>query len=221
MLSAPTSTAPAASSRAISVASRAAGAHSRLILEPASVGSPATSNRFLTANGTPASGPSSRPSSRALSITRALASARSPSTAVKALSTGLSAAMRARATRTTALALVRPSRTAAAISVAYAQAVSIRPVLGQKDRGRFGIVGQGKVCERGGKSKCRREIGLDRAFPRRLDFKIERARRSLDKVVERIARCLLGAPELSFAAHARRGGSARLFGLVFAQRFGS
>ena len=37
---------------------------SRLIFEPASVGRPATSNRFLTANGTPASGPSARPSAR-------------------------------------------------------------------------------------------------------------------------------------------------------------
>jgi len=125
MLRAPTSTAPFASSRAISVASRGAGARSRLILEPASVGSPATSNRFLTANGTPASAPSGWPASRAASIARALASARSSSTAVKALSTGLSAAMRASAARTTALALVCPSVTAAAISLACAQAVSI------------------------------------------------------------------------------------------------
>ena len=38
-----------------------AGGASRLIFEPASVGSPATSNRFLTANGTPASDPSGSP----------------------------------------------------------------------------------------------------------------------------------------------------------------
>ena len=38
MLSAPTSTAPAASMRSISVASRVAGARSRLIFEPARVG---------------------------------------------------------------------------------------------------------------------------------------------------------------------------------------
>ena len=56
MLSAPTRTAPAASRRSISVASRAAGGASRLIFEPASVGNPAMSNRFFTANGTPASG---------------------------------------------------------------------------------------------------------------------------------------------------------------------
>ena len=41
------------------------GAWSRLIFEPASVARPATSNRFLTANGTPASGPSGLPSPRA------------------------------------------------------------------------------------------------------------------------------------------------------------
>ena len=68
MLSAPTSTAPAASSRAISVASAVAGGRSRLILEPASVARPATSNRFLTANGTPASGPSVRPAARSASM---------------------------------------------------------------------------------------------------------------------------------------------------------
>src|SRR5262245_16003321 len=76
MLSAPTSTAPFDSSRAISVASRLAGARSRLIFEPASVGSPAMSNKFLTANGTPASAPTSRrPFARSASSAAALASA--------------------------------------------------------------------------------------------------------------------------------------------------
>src|SRR5215831_14082992 len=68
MLSAPTSTAPWASRRAMTVASRVAGARSRLIFEPARVGSPAMSNKFLTANGTPASAPSRRP--RALGVDR-------------------------------------------------------------------------------------------------------------------------------------------------------
>ena len=65
MLSAPTRTPPAVSRRAITVASTLDGGRSRLILEPARVGSPAISNRFLTANGAPASGPrfvSARPS---------------------------------------------------------------------------------------------------------------------------------------------------------------
>ncbi len=56
MLSAPTRTAPAASRRATSVASLRAGGRSRLIFEPARVVRPSTSNRFLTANGAPASG---------------------------------------------------------------------------------------------------------------------------------------------------------------------
>ena len=47
MLSAPTSTAPAASSRAISVASALAGGRSRLILEPASVGRPGDVEQVL------------------------------------------------------------------------------------------------------------------------------------------------------------------------------
>src|SRR5579862_159746 len=76
MLSVPTSTAPAASRRSTSVASRDAGGRSRLIFDPASVGSPSTSNRFFTAKGTPASGPAAVP---------ALRSARCSSTAVKAL----------------------------------------------------------------------------------------------------------------------------------------
>src|SRR5580658_9811198 len=71
MLSAPTRMAPAASSRSINAASRAAGGLSRLILEPASVGRPATSNRFLTANGTPASGPAGSPRARRIDRLRA------------------------------------------------------------------------------------------------------------------------------------------------------
>ena len=48
-----------------------AGLRSRLIFDPATVGRPATSNRFLTANGTPASGPSRSPFLRAASIAAA------------------------------------------------------------------------------------------------------------------------------------------------------
>ena len=55
MLSAPSNTAPAACSRCTSTASAPAGARSRLTLEPASVRMPWMSNRFLTANGRPAS----------------------------------------------------------------------------------------------------------------------------------------------------------------------
>ena len=66
---------------------RRPAARSRLILEPASVGRPATSNRFLTANGTPASGPSGLPRARGRIDRRAPWRARArASTAVKALS---------------------------------------------------------------------------------------------------------------------------------------
>ena len=56
MLVRPTSTAPAARSRATTGASRAAGGRSSSAFEPASVTSPATSNRSLIDTGSPASG---------------------------------------------------------------------------------------------------------------------------------------------------------------------
>ena len=112
MLRAPTSTAPAASSRVISGESCSAGVRSRLIFDPATVGRPATSNRFLTANGTPASGPSRSPFLRAASIAAARSSARSSVTAVKALSVPFCAAMRASEPATTSRALTWPSWTA-------------------------------------------------------------------------------------------------------------
>jgi hypothetical protein len=116
MFSAPTSTAPAASSRSIRVASRAAGGRSRLIFAPASVGNPATSNRFFTANGTPASGPSGCPCARAASIACAVSRARTSVKAVNALSTGLRLAMWASVASTTAVARNCPPRTAVAIA---------------------------------------------------------------------------------------------------------
>src|SRR3569833_2136531 len=84
MLSAPTSTAPAASIRSIKVASRGAGGRSRLILEPARVVRPCTSNKFFTAKGTPASGPTGLPAAISASIALALTRARSDVTSVKA-----------------------------------------------------------------------------------------------------------------------------------------
>src|SRR3954468_1391381 len=97
MLSAPTSTAPAASMRSISVASRDDGARSRLIFDPARVGRPFTSNRFFTAKGTPASGPTFSPAASFASIALAAARARSAVTSVKEFSTPSCAAIRASA----------------------------------------------------------------------------------------------------------------------------
>ncbi len=82
MFSAPISTAPAAVRRWTAVASWAAGAASRRIFEPAMVVTPSTSNRFFTAKGTPASGPTGRSAARSASIASAWARARSAKTAV-------------------------------------------------------------------------------------------------------------------------------------------
>ena len=107
MLSAPTSTAPARSSRRTSSASAFAGAASRSIFEPASVAMPAMSNRFLTAKGTPSSGSSRVRSAVAeaseASTCAARRSARSRSTAVKALTRPSVASMRARLASASAL----------------------------------------------------------------------------------------------------------------------
>ena len=118
MFKAPTRMASAASSRSISVASAAAGACDAFILEPASVGKPATSNRFLTAKGAPASGPRVSPRARRASMAAALARARSATTAVKPLSREFSAPMRASDASTIAMAVVSPARTARAIDAA-------------------------------------------------------------------------------------------------------
>ena len=124
MLSAPTSTAPAASSRSISGESCSAEARSRLIFEPARVGRPFTSNRFFTANGTPASGPTARPAARAASISRAFARARSAVTAVNALSCLSRASISASAASVTASAVVCPVMTASAMAAPETQAGS-------------------------------------------------------------------------------------------------
>src|SRR5882672_1819248 len=129
MLSAPTSTAPAARMRATSTASAAAGAQSRLIFEPASVRSPATSKRFLTAYGTPASAGKGRPCARASSIAAASASARSAVISVKLLNCGSRRRMSPIAACATSTARTRPSRTAAAISSAVAPISSPRSVM--------------------------------------------------------------------------------------------
>src|SRR5258706_11579817 len=81
MFSVPTRIAPACSSFLTRKQSSAAGARSRLIFEPASVARPRTSNRFLTANGTPARGPAG------------FAHSRSPTLGVNALADAFSFAI--------------------------------------------------------------------------------------------------------------------------------
>jgi hypothetical protein len=125
MFSAPTRIAPARSSRVTSVASVFAGGWLRLMRDPATVGSPAMSIRFFTANGTPASGPTRCPARRAASIEAARARARSAAIAVKLFSTLSCRAMRSSVVSTTAVAVRLPSVTLCAISAAVRKGASL------------------------------------------------------------------------------------------------
>src|SRR6266446_5364510 len=205
MLSAPTRMAPAASSRSTKVASCVAGGRSRLIVEPASVDNPATSNRFLTAKGTPASGPSARPSARSASIARALARARSSVTAVKQLRTGSRTPIAASADSTTASALTSPALTARAVSAADAYAASKLTASCLEHRRRLGVIRQSEIADERRLAQDDPEVGLDRGPPLRLDWQVERRCRRRDEIVERIARQRLDRPALDRAvsAHAR------------------
>ena len=115
----PTITAPAARSRATAGPS----ACSRLPFvksDPTSRGSPATATCSFTATGTPASGPGVAPRACAASSAAAAARAPSASTWRKACRASSVAAIRSSAASTASPALIRPSRTAAAISLAEA-----------------------------------------------------------------------------------------------------
>src|SRR4029453_9814127 len=185
LLGAPTRAAPDASRRSIRVASRAAGGCSRLIFEPARVGRPATSNRFLTANGTPASGPSFSPRARRASSAAAVACARSCVTAVNALSTGSCIRMVASAASTTSLARAFPSRTPPAISAGGAMLKSIA-IAGfcPEDRCRLGVVGQRKLGDQRPLSQRHLQVGFHGRAPFRLKRQVEHARGSIDEIVE-------------------------------------
>jgi len=154
MLRQPTRTAPARRSAATAAASRSAGGRSRLIRDPASVVTPATSNRFFTANGTPARGPGSRPHAIDRSIRSASESARSESTAVKQFSAPSRLPIRSSAAAATARAETRREATAPAIS--SAEAAPSGRLIGSRTEGRRGldVVGQGKFREqsRGGEA---------------------------------------------------------------------
>src|SRR5439155_10360284 len=115
--------------------------------DPASVVTPATSNRFFTANGTPASGPAGPPPAITRSIRSASPSARSPRTAVKQLSSASRLPMRSSAAATTARAETRRVATAPAIS--RAEASSSRTLIGSwpEDRRGLGVGWQGKLRE--------------------------------------------------------------------------
>jgi hypothetical protein len=93
----PSTTQPALRSRLTSAESAPAGASSLRRSEPCVVTKPAASSRSFTPIGMPASGPGSSPAAICSSIRAASASARSASTATKALTFGFSASIRSSA----------------------------------------------------------------------------------------------------------------------------
>src|SRR5262249_41794621 len=194
MLSAPTSTAPVDSSRAISVASRLAGARSRLIFEPASVGSPAMSNKFLTANGTPASAPTNRPP---------FARSASSAAALRGALLGDGGERKRQ----------RQSRSRAPKRCPLERALG---QLGREDGRQLGVVRQREIREQGRERERHFEIGFDRALPCRLELKIKRLRPRVDEAVERVTARPLTLHALAFSAHRFRHGSARRFEFSFA-----
>src|SRR3954452_8923182 len=182
MLSAPTRTAPAASMRSISVESRPAAGRSRLILEPARVSNPSTSNRFLTANGTPASGPTGLPAAIAASTARAFVRARSAVTSVKAFSTPSRAATRANAASVASNAEVLRAATAAAMALAVMSGGS-----SGEDTGRLDFVRQGEFVDQLRHLQRDREVGADRGPPGILDRKAERRPDCVDVIVKSLS----------------------------------
>src|SRR5260370_10231569 len=188
MLSAPTSTAPAASIRSIRVASRGAGLRSRLIFEPARVGRPCTSNRFFTGNGTPASEPTFFPAAIAASMLRALARARSAVTSVNEFRMGLCLAIRASAASVASSADIFPPATARAISEADSPSLLVVMARsGCKDTGRLGLVWQRELIHQPRDPQRHLEIGPDRRLPGLVDRQRQPFRDGIDIFIKRIS----------------------------------
>src|SRR5476649_2412214 len=122
------------------------------------------SNKFFTAKGTPASGNFDLSEA---SIFLACARARSAVTAVKALSVGLSSAMRFSAASVTPSALALPEATARAMSEELDQ-VKSSAISDLVDRRGFGGVRQLEFRDRSGVLERDLEIGLHRGLPFRL-----------------------------------------------------
>src|SRR6266436_1395403 len=188
MLSAPIKTAPAASMRSISVASRAAGARSRLIFDPARVTRPCTSNRFFTANGTPASGPAFCPAAIMASTARALARARSAVTSVNEFRTGSCLAIRASAASVALSADIFPAATECAVSAAdRSSGFAITVISGCKDTGRLGFVRQCEFIDQPRQPQRHLKIGPHRRLPVLLDRQRQGLRYGVDIGIQRIS----------------------------------
>src|ERR1700738_1352174 len=205
MLSAPTSTAPAASIRSISVASRSEGFRSRLIFDPARVERPCTSNRFLAANGTPASGPTFLPAAMAASIAFALARARSAVTSVKEFRIASCFAIRASAASVAVAADIFWLATACAISAAdRSSGLVVMAVSGCKDTGGLGFVRQRKFIDQPRQPQRYFEIGLDRRPPGVIDRQRQRFADGVDIGIQRIGSH--HPPNRTFSEPAAAGG---------------
>src|SRR5712664_2600816 len=173
--------------RSIKVASRADGGRSRLIFDPARVGSPCTSNRFFTANGTPASGPGLLPAAMAASTARALVRARSAVTSVKQFSTGSCLAIRASAASVALRADILRLTTASAISEAdRSSGFPIMAISGCKDTGGLGFVRQREFIDQPRQPQRHLEIGPHRRLPGILDRQRQGLRYSVDIGIQRI-----------------------------------
>src|ERR1700678_1021362 len=188
MFNAPTKMAPAASRRSIKVASRVAGFASRLIFDPASVASPATSNKFFTANGTPARGREGSPRASASSIACARTRARCSVVAVNELSSGSHDRMRASVASTMLNALVRPVSTAAAISPAAFQVKSRAVVSSTEHRRRLDVVWKRKLIDQRRVCKDHVQVALYTLAPRGGDPERKRLRIGSDQRVDEIGR---------------------------------
>src|SRR5882757_9756209 len=189
MLSAPTSTAPAASSRSISVASRDAGGRARLIFDPARVARPLTSNRFFTAKGTPASGPTSFPEAIRASTARAFARARSAVTSVNAFRTGSCLLIRASAASVTSSADILRLATACAIAAADSpSALAVIAISGAIDTGRLGFIWELELIHQPRQPQRHFEVGAHGRPPAFLDRQRQGLADSIDVVLKRIGR---------------------------------
>ena len=113
--SVPSSTAPAASRRRITVAVWVAMARERIGM-PAVLATPAMSKRSFTAIGTPCIGPSRMPLASASSARRAMSSARSAVTVTKARNCGSSRAMRSSSASVSTTARRSPQARRSAVS---------------------------------------------------------------------------------------------------------
>ena len=179
----------------------AAGVRSRLILDPARVESPFTSNRFFTANGTPAREPASLPATIAASIALAFDRARSAMTSVNAFSTGLWAAIRASALSVAASADIFRAATACAISAAESRpACCCTGVSGCKDTGRLGFIGEREFVDHPRQSQRHLEIGAHRRFPGVFDRQRQRFGDGVNVVIETVS-----AHGISFSEPAAAG----------------